>query len=100
MTAKSLDSHSKNPCFKHVCTFCGKMFKQKCNLDAHSLIHKERDETKGLVCEECGKSFNRQIILDEHKRSHLNMKAFKCDECGKAFNRKSGLWCHKRIHKK
>ena len=100
LTANSLDSHSKDVCFKHVCTFCGKMFKLKCNLNMHSLTHRDPEETKDNVCDKCGKSFNIKSSFDEHKRSHLNQKAFKCNECDKAFNRKSGLWCHKRIHKK
>jgi len=94
VSMNSLNKHLKNPCFKHVCTVCGKMFKQKCNLDAHSITHKEADEVKVFVCDECGKGFSRQLVLNEHKRSHLNMKEFKCRGCAKTFNRKSGLWCH------
>ena len=100
VTSKGLESHLKNPCFKHVCTICGKMFKQKCNIDAHSLTHIEKDEQNKFTCDECGKSFKTQGTLDEDKRSHLNKKEFKCNKCDKAFNRKSGLWCHKKIHKK
>ena len=100
VTSKGLETHLKNTCLKHVCTICGKMFKQKCTFDAHSLTHIENDEAKRFTCDECGKSFKTQGTLDEDKRSHLNKKEFKCNECDKAFNRKSGLWCHKKIHKK
>ena len=92
----SLDNHMKNPCYKHVCTSCGKMFKQKSNLDSHLITHKEAEETKILVCDECGKKYSRQIMLDEHMRTHLNKKEFKCDKCGKGFNRKTGRWDHQR----
>ena len=92
----SLDKHQKNSCYRHVCTTCGKMFKQKCNLDSHLITHKEAEEAKILVCAECGKKYSRQSILDEHIRTHSNKKEFKCERCGKGFNRKSGRWCHKK----
>lgn len=96
VSENSLETHRKGGCYRHVCTSCGKMFKQKCNLTSHMITHKEPDEAKVLVCDECGKKFSRQSMLDEHVRSHFNKKEFKCKICGKGFNRKSGLWCHNK----
>jgi len=98
----SLEKHTSNSCYRHVCTTCGKMFKQKCNLVSHLITHKEAEEAKTLVCDECGKKYSRQSMLDEHMRIHFNKKEFKCGKCGKGFNRKSGRWCHTKYwcHKK
>jgi len=92
----SLDNHMKSSCYKHVCTTCGKMFKQISNLKSHLITHKEAEEAKTLVCDECGKKYSRQIMMDEHMRTHSNKKEFKCDKCGKGFNRKTGRWDHQR----
>ena len=99
-TEMGLKIHSANPCFKHVCTYCAKIFKWKGNLNVHIQTHQDPEERKCLLCNDCGKSFNSQLVLEEHKRAHLNLKEFKCSVCDKAFNRKSGLWLHKKTHGK
>jgi KRAB domain-containing zinc finger protein len=60
LTAKGLESHSQNPCFNHVCTFCGKLYKGKADVDRHIHTHQDQDTDKRyrFTCDECRKSFS------------------------------------------
>ncbi|XP_077111573.1 uncharacterized protein LOC143767254 [Ranitomeya variabilis] len=77
------------------CSECGKLFKDKRNLDIHQRIH-TGEET--FSCLECGKCFRNRSAFVRHQRIHKGEKPFSCSACGKCFNKKTNLVTHQRIH--
>ena len=79
----------------HVCTKCGKGFKQFSHLKYHLRIH---SDVRMYKCEYCGKGFNQKGNLQAHIRGHTGEKPYKCDICDKRFTMASTLNTHKRTH--
>ncbi|KAK9752339.1 Zinc finger, C2H2 type [Popillia japonica] len=71
------------------CEECGRNFKRKYCLAAHSTVHK-RDKTR-----EAG--YSQQIL---HKTVDIVKKPFSCEVCGRSFALKRFLGTHAKIHKK
>ncbi|XP_060126874.1 zinc finger protein 585A-like [Zootoca vivipara] len=80
---------------KERCPVCGKMFKWKSSLDAHSKVHTGE---KPFKCLECGKGFSRSSSVTSHEKIHRGEKPYECAECGKSFIRRDSLISHQRIH--
>eukprot|EP00092_Neocalanus_flemingeri_P040959 GFUD01044598.1.p1 GENE.GFUD01044598.1~~GFUD01044598.1.p1 ORF type:complete len:860 (+),score=160.26 GFUD01044598.1:257-2836(+) len=98
-TASALRNHKVN---KHMevketflCTFCGKGFTKKANLDSHITLHTGE---KRYNCPHCEKKFRSHSVFQNHLRYHKGKKEFVCQYCGKAFMQKSHLQRHTATH--
>jgi len=98
-TASALRNHKVN---KHMevketflCTFCGKGFTKKANLDSHITLHTGE---KRYNCTMCEKKFRSHSVFQNHLRYHKGKKEFVCQYCGKAFMQKSHLQRHTATH--
>jgi len=98
-TASALRNHKVN---KHMevketflCTFCGKGFTKKANLDSHITLHTGE---KRYSCPHCEKKFRSHSVFQNHLRYHKGKKEFVCQYCGKAFMQKSHLQRHTATH--
>ena len=65
---------------EHVCDICKKVFKYKCRLKKHMLVHTGE---KDFECHACLKKFARKYHLTQHMVTHTKEKNFKCDLCQK-----------------
>lgn len=98
-TGSALRNHKVN---KHMeaketflCTFCGKGFTKKANLEAHITLHTGE---KKYQCPHCEKRFRSHSVFQNHIRYHNGKKEFVCQYCGKAFMQKSHLQRHTATH--
>ena len=78
-----------------LCTFCGKAFTKKANLEQHVTLHTGE---KKYQCSHCEKRFRSHSVYQNHLRAHLGKKEFVCQYCGKAFMQKSHLARHTATH--
>ena len=78
-----------------LCTFCGKAFTKKANLEQHVTLHTGE---KKYQCVHCEKRFRSHSVYQNHLRAHLGKKEFVCQYCGKAFMQKSHLSRHTATH--
>lgn len=89
-------THSDLP---HMCSYCGKRFLKKSQLDNHVDSHtgKSREQHQ---CSTCAKTFTRRQGLQEHLWTHKETKRFSCPSCDKHFTAKRYYnWHMKTIHK-
>jgi len=98
-TASALRNHKVN---KHttlkedfLCTFCGKGFTKKANLESHITLHTGE---RRYSCTHCEKKFRSHSVFQNHLRYHKGKKEFVCQYCGKAFMQKSHLQRHTATH--
>ncbi|XP_033231786.1 zinc finger protein sens-like [Belonocnema kinseyi] len=99
----SLNQHRKYECDvtpKFTCSFCGKLFKRKNQMNTHvSLVHLKTNlhgsQTK-INCDKCSKSYTWQGDLNRHKRlEHAEItRQFTCDICNHKAKRKYHLSKH------
>merc|ERR1712181_170372 len=78
-----------------LCTFCGKGFTKKANLESHITLHTGE---KRYSCTQCDKKFRSHSVYQNHLRYHKGKKEFVCTYCGKAFMQKSHLQRHTATH--
>lgn len=83
---------------KDTCTFCGKIFVNRSELDKHLKIH--AGKKKPYKCVVCKSAFQNRGNLQRHFLIHTGEKSFECPVCYKAFARKDHAISHmKRTHK-
>ena len=81
---------------KHMCEFCGKVFKLKDSLRIHYFSHGKGE--KIYKCTQCSKSFASKYRYNQHLLRHGNAM-YLCDVCGKSMKYPGSLRCHKLLHK-
>lgn len=100
---KNLTYHRKYECDvipQFVCNFCGKRFKQKCNMSRHvDLVHIKSNSQiskKKYICDNCTRSYSSLCGLNRHKREiHAGVKRhFTCHYCGHKARQKNYLRIH------
>lgn len=80
-------------CFTHLCSYCGKYFKNHTNLSVHIMSHtKERP----FECKLCDKAFLIKRSLQDHMNKHEGVKPYKCpfENCDKMFALNTGVRQH------
>ena len=94
-TKPDLDLHLKtaHEGKSHLCSDCGKSYKNKQGLNSHIiLVHEKR---KPLKCEICGQGFVMKNLLKIHiENVHEGKKPNICEICGAAFSLKTSLRIH------
>ncbi|XP_039977900.1 zinc finger protein 184-like [Xiphias gladius] len=77
------------------CSYCGKRFSLKGNLNRHI-----RDHTgeRPFPCTGCDKSFKDSGSLTAHMRCHTGEQPYSCLFCGKNFSGRGNMTRHMRIH--
>ena len=81
----------------YSCSYCGKSYSYKCNLDGHMNIHIGK-----YKCTECGLCCASNKHLEIHMRRHSReelCKPFLCTVCGKQFSVLQYLVEHSRVHR-
>ena len=78
-----------------VCSFCGKLCRDKYSLKIHECSHSGDRLHK---CDQCSKSYVHHMDLKNHQIRHAGQKQFICKECGKEFWTKRILTRHQRLH--
>ncbi|KAK3876960.1 hypothetical protein Pcinc_018290 [Petrolisthes cinctipes] len=64
---------------RHMCRYCGRMFKRRCDL----LQHERRHKSPALPCKMCGKVFKLPKDLAAHMATHSRERRYKCNICNK-----------------
>ena len=97
---ETLNEHNKK---KHsegfLCSWCGKSYKRKEELDLHSLTaHGKLESGKLLICpfDNCKKAFIRPNRYQSHLNKHRGLKPYTCSKCQKAFSSSTYKHEHER----
>ncbi|XP_043242327.1 zinc finger protein draculin-like isoform X2 [Amphibalanus amphitrite] len=91
--SKMLDNHKCG--VMYTCTECSKTFKKRCQLQAHSFIHKQ---AKDFVCSICQRAFKEKSNFNRHVRTHSSLRPYKCPHCVKCFKVAATLYVHRLTH--
>ena len=111
---------------EHVCSECGKMFKNRKSLIPHMLLHtgiknhqcdvchqmfcsrgnllshkaQSKCGAEEVVCPTCGHKCNNKYYLKRHLMKHTGERPYKCEfeGCGKGFFDSQTLQNHRKIH--
>lgn len=67
----------------HLCTVCGKEFKEISGLKQHERSHLPDEEKLIHECHQCGKRFSQKPTLRQHIRLHTSEKTIICHICSK-----------------
>lgn len=70
----------------HLCTVCGKEFKEASGLKQHERSHLPDEEKLIHECHQCGKRFSQKPTLRAHIRLHTSEKTIICHICSKVRN--------------
>ena len=79
----------------YVCSYCGKRFAQKGNMDKHLRTH---TSVRPFSCDVCGASFSYKCNLKQHQLTHTGEKPFSCTHCEYECSQKAYLTTHIRSH--
>lgn len=87
---------------EYSCSYCGKHFRHKGNMQQHVRTHTQE---RPFSCNVCGMSFKKSSALLEHRRRHKGIshvdnrdKFFDCEICNRSFLSKNSLTVHLRVH--
>ena len=73
-------NHSEKP---FCCEICSKVFKWKCDLEAHNDAHKRRElSVQTFYCNICSEAFKLNADLKQHKKMHYSKHIIICPDCG------------------
>uniref|UniRef100_A0A0A1X854 Zinc finger protein 90 n=2 Tax=Zeugodacus cucurbitae TaxID=28588 RepID=A0A0A1X854_ZEUCU len=79
----------------NMCTYCGKTFRRRLQLDTHLNIH---TGSKPHQCEICGRQFRAVTTLARHRNTHQLRTTFSCKFCAKSFSRRAAMLSHELRH--
>nr|XP_014091657.1 zinc finger protein 728 [Bactrocera oleae] len=79
----------------NMCTYCGKTFRRRLQLDTHLNIH---TGSKPHQCEICGRQFRAVTTLARHRNTHQNRSDFNCKFCVMSFSRRAAMLSHELRH--
>ena len=92
---------------QYPCEQCGKCFKNKKRVEAHSKKHSETEDgvrDKTIECPSCSKTFSNKYVLKTHMKSHTSNPGSGdralCNICSKTFANKYILKTHIKSHSK
>ncbi|KAH6921485.1 hypothetical protein HPB50_001459 [Hyalomma asiaticum] len=77
------------------CSYCGKVFWQKCDWVKHVRVHTGE---RPYACRFCPMAFSRNETLTRHLQMHFGDSLFRCRFCPKAFTRDYNLRRHEVQH--
>ncbi|XP_055765434.1 zinc finger and SCAN domain-containing protein 21-like isoform X2 [Salvelinus fontinalis] len=81
---------------KHFpCSFCGKAFSFRKQMEIHQRMHTGE---KPFGCQLCRASFSQSSSLNRHQRVHTGEKPYSCPQCEKRFSHQHHLKVHLKIH--
>lgn len=100
------ESHHTALVKSFVCPVCNKVYKQRCYLNQHLVLHNGEAKNSAIIsknnmkfnCKTCNKTFHSKQTLNAHVRLHTEEKPFKCDLCPSSFRLYQYL--HKHIKRK
>lgn len=79
----------------HICSVCGKIFKERRRLTIHMKIH---TGYRPHQCQYCEKRFITRNECNKHTRIHTGEKPYKCNLCEKTFRHTNSAQIHMRNH--
>uniref|UniRef100_A0AAZ3QRC6 C2H2-type domain-containing protein n=2 Tax=Oncorhynchus tshawytscha TaxID=74940 RepID=A0AAZ3QRC6_ONCTS len=77
------------------CSFCGKAFSFRKQVEIHQRVH---TGVKPFSCTQCHMCFAQTGDLKRHQRVHTGEKPYSCPQCEKRFSRKHQLNRHLKVH--
>ena len=95
---KMSETHKKDAHYskKHICEFCGQVFKTKMSYVRHVKSHVGKNP---YFCDICDKRFRYKSKLNaHHDKTHATEDSFQCQICEKGFRTSDGLKRHSKIH--
>ena len=77
------------------CNECGKTYKYKRDLNAHTRL-KHEEAANLYKCQQCDSKFKQKKLLNKHVKTQHGSEEFPCT--GKVFNQKSNMKRHSKLH--
>jgi len=80
----SIESEGEPPSAQFICTHCGRQFRLRQLLAAHSVTH---TGARPAACRfpGCGRKFGQTSTRNYHERTHSDVRPYVCSQCGQSF---------------